>query len=133
MLIFWNLPRRLRPKIWPKEGQKFSKSKKFKLGKIRKIMAKSTLFAKTNKKLLRLLIFCFFCLRWPSKKLLHLILILGFLTIINTKVFSISYKNGMWNGIFQLSLAYLWQMCKLNIPATREIIEKGIFICEFML
>ena len=24
MLNFWNLPRRLRPKIWPKEGQKFS-------------------------------------------------------------------------------------------------------------
>ena len=30
MLNFWNLPKRLRPKIWPKEGQNFSKSKKFK-------------------------------------------------------------------------------------------------------
>ena len=31
MQIFWNLPRRLRPKTWPKEGQNFSKSKKFKI------------------------------------------------------------------------------------------------------
>jgi hypothetical protein len=30
MLNFWNLPRKLRPNIWPKEGQKMSKSKKFK-------------------------------------------------------------------------------------------------------
>ena len=29
--IFWNLWRRSRPKIWPKEGQNFSKSKKFKI------------------------------------------------------------------------------------------------------
>ena len=31
MLIFWNLPGRLRPKIWPKQDQKFKKSKKFKI------------------------------------------------------------------------------------------------------
>ena len=32
MLNFWNLPRRLRPKIWPKEGQNFSKFKSFDQG-----------------------------------------------------------------------------------------------------
>jgi hypothetical protein len=31
MLNFWNLSKRLRPKIWPIEGQNFSKSKKFKI------------------------------------------------------------------------------------------------------
>jgi hypothetical protein len=31
MLNFWNLSKRLRPKIWPIEGQIFSKSKKFKI------------------------------------------------------------------------------------------------------
>ena len=27
MLNFWNLPKMLRPKIWPKEGQNFTKKK----------------------------------------------------------------------------------------------------------
>ena len=31
MLNFWNLSRRLRPKIWPKEGQKFPNPKKLKI------------------------------------------------------------------------------------------------------
>ena len=31
MLNFWNLRQRLRPKILPKKGQNFSKSKKFKI------------------------------------------------------------------------------------------------------
>ena len=31
MLNFWNLPRWSRPKIWPKEGQNFSKLKKLKI------------------------------------------------------------------------------------------------------
>ena len=59
MLNFWNLPKRLRPKIWPKEGQNFSKSKKFKfLNEDKKnYNKKETLFAKTNKKLLHSFIF----------------------------------------------------------------------------
>ena len=31
MLNFWSLLKRLRPKVWPKEGQHFSKSKKSKM------------------------------------------------------------------------------------------------------
>ena len=55
MLNFWNLPKRLRPKIWPKEGQNFSKFKNFKiLNEDKKNYNKTTIFCtKKNEKLLR--------------------------------------------------------------------------------
>ena len=53
MLNFLGLPKKLRPKIWPKEDQNFSKSKKFKiLNEDKQDYNKITFFAKTNKKLL---------------------------------------------------------------------------------
>ena len=47
------------PKIWPKEGQNFPKYKKFKIlsGDENNHSKKKSLFAKTNKKLLRSFIF----------------------------------------------------------------------------
>ena len=61
MLIFWNLPRRLRPKIWPKEGQKFSKSKKFKiLSEDKKNYSKITTFCENKQKITSLVYFLAF-------------------------------------------------------------------------
>ena len=52
MLNLWNLRRNLRPKIWPTEGQKFSKSKKFKiLSEDKKNYNKITTFCKNKQKL----------------------------------------------------------------------------------
>ena len=54
MLIFWNLPRRLRPK----EGQKFSKSKKFKiLGEDKKNYSKINTFCYNKQKITSLVYF----------------------------------------------------------------------------
>ena len=61
MLIFWNLWRRLRPKIWPKEGQKFSKSKKFKiLTEDKKNYSKITTFCENKQKFTSLVYFLAF-------------------------------------------------------------------------
>ena len=65
MLNFWNLPRWLRPKIWPKEGQKFSKIQKNFLIEDKKNYRKITFFGgsskpkKTNKQMSEV-IFCLF-------------------------------------------------------------------------
>ena len=68
MLTFWNLPQRLRPKIWPKEGQNFSKLKKFKiLNKDKKDYKKITTFCKNKKKHFISLFFCFLGLEDPQK------------------------------------------------------------------
>ena len=61
MLIFLDLPRRLRPKIWPKEGQKFSKSKKFKiLGEDKKNYSKINTFCYNKQKITSLVYFLAF-------------------------------------------------------------------------
>jgi hypothetical protein len=60
MLIFWNLPKRLRPKIWPK-GRKFSKSKKFKiLSEDNKNYSKITTFCSSKQKITSLVYFLAF-------------------------------------------------------------------------
>ena len=52
MLIFLDLRQGLRPKIWPQQGQNFSKSKKFKiLNKDMKNYDKITTFCKNKQKI----------------------------------------------------------------------------------
>jgi hypothetical protein len=61
MLNFWSLPRRLRPKIWPKEGQNFSKSKKLKiLSEDKKNYSKITTFCLNKQKITSLVYFLAF-------------------------------------------------------------------------
>ena len=68
MLNFWNLPKRLRPKIWPKEGQNVQNPKISTFQRrIRKIITKQPLFAKTKKKYFVCLFDGFFGLEDPQK------------------------------------------------------------------
>ena len=61
MLNFWNLPKMLRPKIWPKEGQKFSKSKIFEiLSEDKKNYRKMSTFCQNKQKITSLVYFLAF-------------------------------------------------------------------------
>ena len=69
MLNFWNLGQRLRPKFLPKEGQKVSKSKKFKiLIENKKNYNKITTFCKSKQKITSFIfLLVFFGLDDPQK------------------------------------------------------------------